>query len=213
MINKTFSWDLFYKIPIVGIMRNVLPNKIKTIASIFANTGLTNLEITMNSKGTPEIIADLIDTMGTKLNIGAGTVCSLKELDIALSSGAQFIVSPVINEEVIKRCVAEGIPVFPGAYTPTEIYKAWSLGVPMVKVFPATKLGPDYIKEVLAPLSDIKLLPTGGINLENFSEFLAIGAKGVGIGSQLFPENLIGDDDWDALQIHFSGFITKYKTS
>src|SRR5690606_18081736 len=105
----------------------------------------------------------------------------------ALDAGAQFVVTPITDEEVISACVERDIPIFPGAYTPTEIYKAWSLGASMVKVFPASKLGPDYIKEVLAPLQQIHLMPTGGVGLENMEAFYKAGAKGFGIGSQLIP--------------------------
>ena len=212
MSDKNFSWQLFHKVPIIGIIRNLLPQHIKVIASIFAESGLTNLEITMNTKDAPKIISDLVETSGASLNIGAGTVCSSKDLDIALSAGAKFIVTPIINEEVIKKCVAADVPVFPGAYTPSEIYKAWSLGASMVKVFPATRLGPAYIKEILAPLNQIKLLPTGGINLDNFLDFFSAGAKGVGVGSQLFPDHLVKNEKWKELKQLFADFESKYQT-
>jgi 2-dehydro-3-deoxyphosphogluconate aldolase/(4S)-4-hydroxy-2-oxoglutarate aldolase len=101
------------------------------------------------------------------------------------------------------------VPVFPGAFTPTEIYEAWSLGASMVKVFPATSLGPGYIKDLKAPLSQIKLLPTGGVTLSNLADFFGAGADGVGIGSQLFDKRLIQDKNWTGLKAHFQEFATK----
>ncbi len=207
-----FSWELFEKMPFVGIMRNIPVRHMDTIAEIYAGAGLTNLEITMNSDGAADAIARLSKAFAGRLNIGAGTVCTSGDLEIALEAGASFIVTPVIQEEVIQACVARSVPIFPGAYTPSEIYKAWTLGASMVKVFPATRLGPGYIKEVLAPLNQIKLLPTGGVDPENFTDFLKAGAKGFGMGSHLFPKHLIGQEDWEALRVLYDRLVKKYNS-
>ena len=194
-----FSWERFHAAPIVGIIRNVPLEPIQRIAELYAAGGLTTLEITLNTPGAADVIHQLKSSVGNDLNIGAGTVCSVEELDIALNAGASFIVTPIINEEVINKCVSNGIPIFPGAFTPSEIYKAWSLGAEMIKIFPATKLGADYIREVLAPLNQVKLMPTGGVSFENCESFFKAGAVGVGMGSNLFPKDLIAAGDWDAL--------------
>lgn len=209
-MNQSFSSELFEKMPLVGILRNFPINQMNKLAEQYSLAGLTTLEITMNSKGADQSIASLVKEFQGQLNIGAGTVCSLEDLDKALSAGANFIVTPIIDEAVIQKCSASNIPIFPGAYTPTEIYKAWSLGASMVKVFPASKLGPDYIKEVLAPLNHIKLMPTGGISLDNMKAFMKAGARGFGIGSQLVPKNMVENEDWKALNKHFSVFVQKY---
>lgn len=211
-MSNQFSWDLFHQMPVIGIMRSVSRQHSESIAPIYYQSGLTCLEVTMNSPGAEEIIAALVKLCGDKLNIGAGTVCTMNDLEKALKAGAQFIVSPILNEEVISSCAAQGIPVFPGAFTPTEIYKAWSLGATMVKVFPATSLGVGYIREVLGPLSTIKLVPTGGINLENFTGYLEAGAKAVGIGNHLFPKNILEREDWDELQKIYAEYTGRYKT-
>jgi len=209
-MSKSFSFDLFNKMPIIGIMRNIPDEHIETIATVYADSGLTCLEITMNSVNAEENIALLAEQYAGRLNIGAGTVCSLNDLEKALKAGAQFIVTPVINEEVIKTCVSENVPIIPGAYTPSEIYRAWSLGAIMVKLFPASDLKPNYIKEVLAPLNFVSLVPTGGINLHNFTDYMAQGAKGVGVGSHLFPCEVINRQDWTSLGDIYSGFVNKY---
>lgn len=209
-MSQSFSWEIFNRIPVVGILRNVAPRQIETLSSHYAKAGLTTLEITMNSKGAAKTISSLVEVYGSRLNIGAGTVCTLEDLDNALGAGAQFIVTPVVNEEIIKRCVANDVPVFAGAFTPTEIYKAWSLGASMVKVFPAGTLGPQYIKEVLAPLNQINLMPTGGITLENFTGFLKAGAKGLGMGSHLIPKHFIENNRWDDFSNHLSGFVQRF---
>ncbi len=137
------------------------------------------------------------------INIGAGTVCTMGDLSSALDAGAQFIVTPVLVEEVVKRAVAQQIPVFPGAYSPTEIYQAWTWGASAVKIFPATQLGAQFIKDILAPLNKIKLLPTGGVSRENIRAFFAAGAVGVGMGSSLLDKQLISENNFDGLKEHF----------
>jgi len=211
-MKRPFSPQLFEQMPLVGILRGFPAAKMNRMAEVYAKAGLTTLEITMNTPGATDTIADLIAAVDGKLNIGAGTVCNMEDLEKALAAGAQFIVAPIMDEEVIRQCVSLNVPVFPGAYTPTEIYKAWSLGATMVKVFPADKLGPDYIKEVLAPLNQIQLLPTGGISLDNMEAFIKAGAKGFGIGSALVPKQLVENEEWEALSQHFNQFVTRYKT-
>ncbi|MEX2593598.1 MAG: bifunctional 4-hydroxy-2-oxoglutarate aldolase/2-dehydro-3-deoxy-phosphogluconate aldolase [Anditalea sp.] len=209
-MNQSFSWELLEKMPIVGILRNFPAKQMEKLSECYAGSGLTTLEITMNSEGASQAIASLVNSYQGQLNVGAGTVCTLEDLDKALEAGAQFIVTPIVDELVINKCVGHNIPVFPGAYTPTEIYKAWSLGAGMVKVFPASKLGPDYIKEVLAPLDHIKLMPTGGVSLDNLRDFMKAGAKGLGIGSQLIPKRLVENSEWETLSRHFSEFVKEY---
>jgi 2-dehydro-3-deoxyphosphogluconate aldolase/(4S)-4-hydroxy-2-oxoglutarate aldolase len=210
-MTKKFSFDLFNKMPVIGIMRNIPDEHIEEIAGVYYRSGLTSLEITMNSTNADENIFRLAELYGNELNIGAGTVCGMNDLEKALMANAQFIVTPIINEEVIKTCVAEKIPIFPGAYTPSEIYKAWSLGAPMIKLFPASDLKPGYIKEILAPLSFVSLMPTGGVNLANFTQYFQQGAKGVGLGSQLFPKDIINRQDWVGLAEIYTAFVKKYQ--
>lgn len=204
---ENFSWELYYKMPVIGIMRNLTAEQVESIAVPYAAAGLTNLEVTMNSAAAEKSISWPIENYGSALNIGAGTVCNLPDLDKALAAGAQFIVTPVLNKKVIKACVAAKVPVFPGAFTPTEIYKAWEWGAAMVKVFPAAKLGPEYIKEILAPLNYLKLLPTGGITSQNCLSFFKAGASGVGMGSSLFPPELINNELWAALEEFYLEFV------
>jgi 2-dehydro-3-deoxyphosphogluconate aldolase/(4S)-4-hydroxy-2-oxoglutarate aldolase len=207
MSDKTFSWDLFEKAPIVGIVRNLSMEAVKHILPVYRAAGLTTIEITMNTPGAADIIRYALANEQEGLNIGAGTVCTKEDLQEALDAGAQFIVTPVLNKKVIKSCVKKGVPIFPGAYTPSEIYSAWSLGAQVVKVFPATALGPEYIKDLRGPMNQLKLLPTGGVGLENMNEFLRAGATGLGIGGQLFDKKLIDNQDWDGLLLHFGKFV------
>ncbi len=206
MKSSIFSWSLFEQAPIVGILRNIDPTSIYQLLPGYQAAGLTTLEITMNTPGATSIIETLNSRYGGRLNIGAGTVKDLYDLESALKAGATFIVTPILDEQVIKECVHLDIPVFPGAYTPTEIYRAWHLGASVVKVFPATSLGAGYFKDVLAPLSDIKLMPTGGVSLDTIPGFHKAGAVAYGIGSPLFDKELIGKEDWEGLTAHFRKF-------
>jgi 2-dehydro-3-deoxyphosphogluconate aldolase/(4S)-4-hydroxy-2-oxoglutarate aldolase len=210
-MNHSFSATLFEEMPVVGIMRGIPPVAMHKIADLYLESGLTTLEITMNSAGALPTLKALSRKYGTELNIGAGTVLNLEELENALSFGAQFIVTPVLNKTVIDRCVEKGIPVFPGAYTPTEIYQAWEMGADMVKVFPASGLGADYIKNVKAPMNFLKLLPTGGIDLENCLDFFQAGASGIALGSSLFPRTFIEHENWTALSALFEQFRNRIR--
>lgn len=212
MKSEIFSWALFEKAPIVGIIRNVSLEDVIKILPIYRAAGLTTIEITMNTPNAEKIIKYAIENEQQGLNIGAGTVCDKKDLKRALRAGAQFIVTPITDKKVIKSCVKKEIPIFSGAFTPTEIYKAWAYGASMVKIFPATKLGAEYIKEVKAPLNDLKLLPTGGVGLENMLDFLKAGANGFGIGGQLFDKKLIQTQNWEGLKTHFLKFTNLLAT-
>ena len=207
MDKSTFSWELFQKAPIVGIIRNVSLEDLMQILPVFREAGLTTIEITMNTPGAEEMIRYALENEQSGLNIGAGTVCTKDDLSLALDAGAQFIVTPIINKKVIKSCVKKDVPIFPGAFTPTEIYNAWTLGASMVKIYPATSLGPEYIKDLKAPMNQLKLLPTGGISLDNMAGFLKAGANGLGIGGQLFDKQLIQEKNWEGLKLHFQQYV------
>jgi 2-dehydro-3-deoxyphosphogluconate aldolase/(4S)-4-hydroxy-2-oxoglutarate aldolase len=199
--STSLFWERYKKAPIVGIIRGQSLDAVLKIAQSYEDAGLTTLEITMNTSGA----AAMISTLRSKfpnLNIGAGTVCNLPDLREAIDAGAQFIVTPIIDETVIEHAVDENIPIFPGAFSPTEIYRAWSLGASAVKLFPATQLGVQFIKDVLGPLDQIKLLPTGGVSKANIIAFFEAGAVGVGMGSSLIDKKLVEAQDFEGLKKH-----------
>jgi 2-dehydro-3-deoxyphosphogluconate aldolase/(4S)-4-hydroxy-2-oxoglutarate aldolase len=196
---------------VVGIIRGMSMQEVMDILPLYVNAGFTTIEFTLNTADVVSIIQAAQLQYNGKLNIGAGTVCDMNDLDKALKAGAQFIVAPIVNEEVIRACVDLSIPVFPGAYTATEIYKAWSLGAEMVKVFPATSLGPAYIKDIKAPFNQIKLMPVGGIDLQNCLDFMKVGSDGLGVGSQLFNKKMIQEKNWAQLTEQFEAFANKVK--
>jgi 2-dehydro-3-deoxyphosphogluconate aldolase/(4S)-4-hydroxy-2-oxoglutarate aldolase len=201
-MKNEFKADKFDEMPVIGILRNVPLPDIEAILPFFIKAGFTNLEVTMNSNSAEEMIRYLSEHFPS-LNIGAGTVCDKNDLKRAVKAGASFIVTPVVDEKVIKKCVKWGIPIFPGAFSPLEIYTASKYGATGVKVFPANHLGPSYIKDVLAPFQHLKLYPTGGVNLENISAYFKAGAKGLGMGGTLFLASLMETKDYENLGLHF----------
>ena len=201
-MKNEFKADKFDEMPVIGILRNVPLPDIEAILPFYIKAGFTNLEVTMNSNGADETIRHLSENYPS-LNIGAGTVCDKNDLKRAVKAGASFIVTPVVDEKVIKKCVKWGIPIFPGAFSPLEIYSASKYGATGVKVFPANHLGPSYIKDVLAPFQHLKLYPTGGVNLENISAYFKAGAKGLGMGGTLFLASLLETKEYENLGLHF----------
>jgi 2-dehydro-3-deoxyphosphogluconate aldolase/(4S)-4-hydroxy-2-oxoglutarate aldolase len=206
-----FSWEIFCDVPLVGIIRRMPVGIVARLADAAVRGGLTTIEVTVDSPDFAVSLDEIRRISGGRMNIGAGTVCTLDNLRKALDAGAAFIVTPIVAEEVIMACKSAGVPVFAGAYTPTEIYRAWSLGADMVKVFPADQLGPAFIRNVRAPLPQISLLPTGGVTLESLPAFIKAGAAGFGISSPMFPPALVKEEKWDEISNLISQFVELYK--
>lgn len=197
-----FSWAKFEACPIMGIMRGFDKGETLEIANAYDRAGLTTLEVTLNSEDALNTIAQLkVDF--PSLNIGAGTICTLEDLESAIEVGASFIVTPIVDREVIARSVSLDVPIVVGAFTPSEIYKAWSLGASAVKVFPASRLGVSYMREVLGPFNDVKLIPTGGVDMNNIHDYFQSGVFGVGMGGSLFDAQLIAIGDYSGLEVQF----------
>ena len=207
-----YKQELFNKMPVIGVMINVSLEVIETILPYYKKAGFTTLEITMNSKNAIQIIKKLSEN-NPDMNFGAGTVCTINDLKTALNSGASFIVSPILDLQVMSYCKVRDIPIFPGAFTPLEVYNAYKLGATAVKIFPATQLGPTYIKDILNPLNYLKLLPTGGVSVDNVELFFKAGAIGVGMGSSLFDKQMILNKDYEKLYQHFKIIARKVKNS
>ncbi|MBE3559866.1 MAG: bifunctional 4-hydroxy-2-oxoglutarate aldolase/2-dehydro-3-deoxy-phosphogluconate aldolase [Ktedonobacteraceae bacterium] len=161
--------------------------------------GITRLEFTLTNKKALDALIAARSAFGESLVIGVGTVLDAENARASIQAGAQFLVTPALLPDVIDVANSEQIPIACGAYTPTEILTAWRRGADLVKVFPASQLGPGYIKEVLAPLPDLRLVPTGGVNLETCAAFLKAGAYTVAAGGQLVRKDLVRDKNWQAL--------------
>ncbi len=176
---------------IVAIIRANSANElIDAVAAIYAG-GVDVIEVTMTTPNALQVISDVSSTYGDSVLVGAGSVLDAETARAVMLSGAEFIVSPVVKTDVIDICNRYGKIVIPGAFTPTEILMAWEAGADYVKVFPSSGVGASYIKDVKAPLPQIPLVPTGGINVENAVEFIRAGASALGVGSSLVNNQLI----------------------
>ncbi len=205
-----FDWELFEQLPVVGILRGFDVDTVIRATEAAYRGGLRTIEIAMNSDGAAWQIEVLRGRFDDRMNVGAGTVRDLAELDAALGAGAEFVVTPVVDEVVIGAGLEREVPVIPGAFTPTEIHRAWSLGAPLVKLFPGGRFGPSYIREVMAPLDQVKLVPTGGVTHDNLVDFLAAGAAGVGVGSTLFQRARLEAGDWAWVEAQARRYVGAY---
>lgn len=181
------------------------------LAQALLDGGVTAVELTMTSPGALDALPLLRQNVpgfsaGTAA-LGMGSVLNREMAAAAIDAGAQFIVGPMLDLPTVEFCVQKNVPVMPGAFTPTEIQTAWTAGAAVVKVFPATRLGPGYFKDVLAPLPHLKLMPTGGVGLENAGEFIRSGAVAVGAGSSLVRKDWVTAGDWPALTQQAQKFV------
>jgi 2-dehydro-3-deoxyphosphogluconate aldolase / (4S)-4-hydroxy-2-oxoglutarate aldolase len=176
---------------VVAVIRLKDPTKLRSVVDALAAGGVRALEVTMTVPHAIELIAELAPTLPAGFLLGAGTVTDAETARRAIAAGAQFIVSPVFRSEVITAAHAEDVPAMPGCFTPTEILNAWDCGADVVKVFPATAVGPGYLKDVRAPLPHVKLMPTGGVTVDNVGDWIRAGAVAVGVGSALLDAKAI----------------------
>lgn len=184
---------------VVAIMRTKSSDQLLAAADAIKNGGVNVIEVTMTTPGALGVIEDAVKRYGSDVLFGAGTVLDPETARQAILSGAQFIVCPTFKRETVELCRRYSIPVMPGAYTPTEILTAWEAGADVVKVFPADTLGPAFIKAVKGPLPQVKLIPTGGVSLNNIADFIKAGVEAVGVGGELINNALLESRDFNAL--------------
>jgi 2-dehydro-3-deoxyphosphogluconate aldolase/(4S)-4-hydroxy-2-oxoglutarate aldolase len=204
---RPFDESRFVAAPIVGILRGLEGPAVIDAVEAASRGGLTTVEVTMNSPRAAETIQALVARYWSRLEIGAGTVLDLGDLDRAEAAGATFIVTPAVVPEVIREARARGLAVIAGALTPTEILTAASLGADFVKIFPASVFGPSYIREVRAPLGNVRFLPTGGISVESIPEYRRAGAVAFGVGSPLFRRERIEAGDFAFVEREAARFV------
>lgn len=184
---------------IVAVIRAQDGDELVSICEALVEGGILGVEITMTSPGATEAIYEAAKVLKGKAILGAGSVLDPETARVAMLAGADFIVSPILNQEVIALCKRYGKIVIPGAFSPTEILSAWEAGADVIKVFPATQLGPSFLKDISGPLPQVKITPTGGVNINNLGEFLKAGAVFVGVGSALVDKRIIAEKDWSGL--------------
>ncbi|WP_227013533.1 bifunctional 4-hydroxy-2-oxoglutarate aldolase/2-dehydro-3-deoxy-phosphogluconate aldolase [Paenibacillus psychroresistens] len=197
--------------PIIAILRGIAETKADATAQALADGGIVFLEVTLNTEGALQMIARIKETQGQRMRIGAGTVLNLAMAKEAAAAGAEYFLSPNLNEDVIYYGLEHGIDVYPGVMTPTEIVRAFEAGAPAVKVFPMGSLGLNYLKEIRAPLNHIPMIATGGVDLNNINEFLDAGAIAVGLGSNLMDKKHLQAGDFEAIEQRARAFVNKVK--
>lgn len=185
---------------IVAVIRMKDAGKVRAVVDALAEGGIRALEVTMTVPNAVELIRELAPTMPSGFVFGAGTVCDADTVARVVDAGAQFVVSPVFRRDVLAACRERGVAAMPGCFTPTEILDAWDAGADIVKVFPATTLGPGYLRDVRAPLPQVKLMPTGGVTVENAGEWIRAGAVAVGVGSSLLDTEAIASGRFEVIR-------------
>lgn len=188
----------------------------REVARALADGGVSAIEITMTVPGAVDLIEALARTAPPRVIIGAGTVLDAHTADAVIRAGARFVVSPVFTPDVIDACHQHDVPVMPGCFTPTEIHTAWEAGADIVKVFPATALGPGFFKDMRGPLPHIRLMPTGGVTRENAGAWIRAGAVAIGVGTALVDPIAVADGRFDAIvenAMHFVRAVTDARAS
>lgn len=201
----------FKQLPILGILRGITKEDVCPLVESSCAAGLKTIEITMNTASADSLIRQAVKASRKRLTIGAGTVTTMKTLKSALSAGATFIVMPVLIKDVIRYCVKNRIPVFPGALTPQEIYNAWEAGATMVKVFPSGFFGPEYFKEIKAPFAQIQLLACGGVRPKNMKDYFSNGASAISFGASVFKKEWLAKKDYASIKKAIQRFTAEYK--
>ncbi|MGZ5469158.1 MAG: bifunctional 4-hydroxy-2-oxoglutarate aldolase/2-dehydro-3-deoxy-phosphogluconate aldolase [Candidatus Aminicenantales bacterium] len=192
--------DALLAAKVVAVIRMKDAARLAGTAEALGKGGVTALEITMTVPGATDIIREMARSKAPGTLVGAGTVLDAGMAADVIGAGADFVVSPITDPGMIQECRAAGVLVAPGAFTPTEIVAAWRAGADIVKVFPSTSLGPQFLRDVRGPLPQIRLMPTGGVTIENARDFLAAGACCVGIGTALVDRKAVEAGDWPALE-------------
>jgi 2-dehydro-3-deoxyphosphogluconate aldolase / (4S)-4-hydroxy-2-oxoglutarate aldolase len=201
---------------IVAVVRAPDSQQLVEVARALADGGVTVIEITMSVPNALDVLRQVRQAMGEKILLGAGTVLDPETARAVLLAGAEYIVTPTLNLEVIRLCQRYDKLVLPGAFTPTEILTAWEAGADIVKVFPADVVGPAFFKAVRGPLPQIRLMPTGGVDLNTAADFLKAGACCLGIGSQLVEPKAVAERNFDGIRDlarQYVGIVKKTRTS
>jgi 2-dehydro-3-deoxyphosphogluconate aldolase/(4S)-4-hydroxy-2-oxoglutarate aldolase len=191
--------DAIQRLGVVAVIRMKDAAKLRAVVDAIAAGGVRAIEVTMTVPNAVDLIRTLAATLPKEILLGAGTVTSAETARAVIDAGARYVVSPVFRRDVIAACHERDVAAAPGCFTPTEILDAHECGADVVKVFPATALGPQFIKDVRAPLPQVRLMPTGGVSLDNAGEWIRAGAIAVGVGSALLDARAIEEGRLDVL--------------
>lgn len=192
---------------IIAIMRADSSASLMSAAATLLDGGVNVIEVTMTTPGALDIISDAANRFGEDVLFGTGSVLDSETARAAILAGADFIVSPVLNLDMIALCNRYSVPVLPGCYTPTEALTAWEAGASMIKLFPAGFGGPALVKALLAPLPQLEIVPTGGVDLDTAAAFVRAGATALGVGSSLVSQGLLDSADFAEITRRAKAFV------
>ena len=192
---------------VVAVIRLRDAERLQGVVDALIAGGVRALEVTMTVPRAVELIAGLADTLPPEFELGAGTVLDADTARQVIEAGARFVVSPVFKPDVLEVCQDHDVVAAPGCLTPTEILAAWEAGADVVKVFPATALGPGFLKDVLAPLPQVRLMPTGGVTKDNAGDWIRAGAVALGIGTAILDAKAIEERRFDVVTENARQFI------
>jgi 2-dehydro-3-deoxyphosphogluconate aldolase / (4S)-4-hydroxy-2-oxoglutarate aldolase len=201
---------------IVAVVRSESPDLLVGVVRALAEGGVTAAEITLTVPDAIEVIRKVRDELGDSIVLGAGSVLDPETARAALLAGAEYIVGPGLNLEVVRLCRRYGKVVMPGAFTPTEVIAAWEAGADVVKIFPSDLGGPPYLKALRGPLPQVRMMPTGGVDLSTAEAFLKAGACCLGVGSSLVEARAVASGDFARLRDlagQFSSIVREFRSA
>lgn len=210
MSKKTEHLNYLSKSGVVGVMRAESPEMLVRASRAIKKGGVSCIEIAMTTPGALEVIKEVSDKLDDVL-VGAGTVLDSETARLAILAGAEYLVSPTVNFDMIEMAQRYDKIVAPGAFTPTEIINAWEAGADIVKVFPASRLGPKFVSDVKAPLPQISLMPTGGVSVDNAADFIRSGADVICAGSALLDKEAMKRGELEILTKNAEQLVDEVK--
>lgn len=184
---------------VVAVIRADSSAQLVNVADALVKGGAPTMEVTMTTPNALQVISDVRAKFGDAICMGVGTVLDTATARAAILAGAEYVVTPTMNVEIIKLCRRYAKPIIAGAYTPTEALTAWEAGADFIKIFPADQLGPNYIKALKAPLPQLEIIPTGGVDLNTAGDFIKAGCAAVAAGSSFVSKEILKNQDWPEL--------------
>jgi 2-dehydro-3-deoxyphosphogluconate aldolase/(4S)-4-hydroxy-2-oxoglutarate aldolase len=192
---------------VVAIIRADNSEQLIDASRALIDGGVSGIEVTMTTPNALQVIADVCRVFGSKAIVGVGSVLEVKTAEAAIAAGAEYVITPVIKPDVIAFCNRVGKPIFSGSYTPTEAQTSYELGADFVKIFPADGLGPKYVQAIRGPLPHLKIVPTGGVDVNTAADFIKSGCVAVAAGSSLVSKEILKNREWAKLTDLASQFI------
>jgi 2-dehydro-3-deoxyphosphogluconate aldolase/(4S)-4-hydroxy-2-oxoglutarate aldolase len=210
-VKKVEKLNIIRETGVIAIMRAQSSDQLIAAADAIKAGGVRAIEVTMTTPGALDVIAEAKRRYGSDVIFGAGSVLDPETGRAAILAGADFVVSPTLNFDLVRLCNRYGVPTAPGCYTPTEILAGWEAGADLIKLFPASVGGPGLVKAILAPLPQVQIIPVGGVNLDTAGDFIRSGAIALGVGSSLVNQKLLDAGDLDELTRRAAAYIEQVK--